>query len=60
MARFYSIRLQDALQGGTEVVREWGRIGSAGRVRNDPYASQEQAKEAARILALRKQRKGYR
>ena len=38
MARFYSLAVQADLLAGWSLVREWGRIGSPGRVRVDPHA----------------------
>lgn len=56
MARFYSLRLQGDLLAGLAVIREWGRIGRAGRVRVDLSADAEA--EALR-LAAQKRRRGY-
>ena len=38
MARFCALSLQADLLAGWSPVREWGRIGRAGRVRVDPHA----------------------
>jgi predicted DNA-binding WGR domain protein len=59
MARFYSINLQWALDRSVHLVREWGRIGSPGTVRCDPYDSAESAEAEAHKLIARKRRKGY-
>jgi predicted DNA-binding WGR domain protein len=72
MARFYSLRTQGVLHltqdGKTDtsldsnvaLLREWGRIGSPGKVRLDSVMNLDEAEaKAARIAAL-KRRKGYR
>jgi len=33
MARFYAIDVQEDLLGGFAVIRNWGRIGTAGQMR---------------------------
>lgn len=60
MARFYAAALQADLLAGWAVVREWGRIGSAGRVRADLYAGLAPAIAAAQKMAERKRGRGYR
>jgi predicted DNA-binding WGR domain protein len=60
MARFYALRLQPVLSGGIDLIREWGRIGSSGRVRADPMADLSAALDAAEALERAKRRKGYR
>ena len=59
MARFYLIETHPDLFGGVAVLREWGRIGRAGRVKLDPHADAASAEQAAAKLALRKRRRGY-
>jgi predicted DNA-binding WGR domain protein len=59
MARFYVLRLQGDLLAGWSVVREWGRIGRAGRVRVDPHAQLEIAETAVWNIEARKRRRGY-
>ena len=59
MRRFYSLGLQLDLFGGVSVVREWGRIGSGGRVRYDRFASEGQAVGALSVLLQKKRRRGY-
>lgn len=60
MARFYRLRvLQADLFGGSAVLREWGRIGSPGRVRLDPHPDEPAAVAAAARLQRAKRRKGY-
>lgn len=60
MWRFYRLGLQPDLFGGCSLVREWGRIGSPGHVRNDAYPSEGQAIDALITLARQKRRRGYR
>lgn len=59
MHRFYRMALQPTLFGGCTLVREWGRIGSGGRVRHDGFPSEGQAIDALIALARQKQRRGY-
>lgn len=59
MRRFYALDLQPDLCGGCTLVREWGRIGSAGRVRCDAYPTQGAAVDALLVLTKQKERRGY-
>ena len=59
MARFYRLRLQPRLWGGVALVREWGRIGSPGRLRADAHDSTEAAERAGERLMTVKRRRGY-
>ncbi len=43
MARFYAMTLQPTLFGEWALVREWGRIGSAGRIVSGRFASEQAA-----------------
>lgn len=58
--RFYSINLAPTLFGDWAVVREWGRIGQAGRVLETWFPDKAHAEQAGRVLAGKKQRRGYR
>lgn len=58
--RFYKMAVQPTLFGEWELMREWGRIGRAGRVRHDVYASAGAALDALAKLAKQKSRRGYR
>jgi len=60
MARAYAIDVQPELLGGVFVLREWGRIGRAGRVKLDFYADPVKALDAADRLVRAKIRRGYR
>ncbi|MDP2086022.1 MAG: WGR domain-containing protein [Gemmobacter sp.] len=57
--RFYRICLQANLFGGVDVWREWGRIGSPGRLRIEPCADVREARERQGRLAAGKIRRGY-
>ncbi|UOM37327.1 WGR domain-containing protein [Acuticoccus sp. I52.16.1] len=57
--RFYTLSVQPTLFGEWALVREWGRLGSAGRVRTDRYATAGQAIDALGSLTRAKQRRGY-
>ncbi|MDP2084234.1 MAG: WGR domain-containing protein [Gemmobacter sp.] len=57
--RFYRICLQANLFGGIDLWREWGRIGSTGRLRIEPCADESDARARQDRLAERKIRRGY-
>jgi predicted DNA-binding WGR domain protein len=59
MARFYVLDIQPTLFGEIALVREWGRIGSAGRVQSIPYPSETEAQAAYRRQLKAKVRRGY-
>jgi len=59
MARFYAISLAPTLFGPCAVVREWGRIGSPGTVREEWYDNPDLAAAQLARIAERKRRKGY-
>jgi predicted DNA-binding WGR domain protein len=59
MFRFYRLRLQPILWGGTALVREWGSIGSPGQVRDDHHPDHQAAIVAAAKLERSKRRRGY-
>ncbi|MCQ4159972.1 WGR domain-containing protein [Roseomonas sp. GC11] len=60
MDRFYRLRVQRELFGGWSLLREWGRRGASGQVRQDHYAAEGEARAAGLALARRKLRRGYR
>ena len=68
MAKFYRLALQGRLllapgipnTHAVDLIREWGRLGSPGVVRVDPFENEAAALAAGLKLAARKQRKGYR
>jgi len=59
MARFYCLHLATTLFGGCDLVREWGRIGSPGTLRRDPFETEQEAVQALQRLEQRKRRRGY-
>ena len=59
MARFYAVDVMPTLFGDWAVVREFGRIGQGGTVRNSLHASEAEARIEAAVLIRRKQRRGY-
>ena len=59
MARFYAISLAPTLFGPCAVIREWGRIGSPGTVREEWFDNPEAAAATAARLSLEKRRRGY-
>jgi len=59
MQRFYRVSLQTDLFGGCTLIREWGRMGSGGRVRQDGFENEEQAVSALVALSAAKIRRGY-
>jgi predicted DNA-binding WGR domain protein len=60
MARNYVLSVEQTLFDDAALVREWGRIGTAGRRRLDLYAKQADARTALRVWLARKIRMGYR
>ncbi len=47
------------MSGRVVLVRRWGRIGTAGKVRLDEYAGEGEALAAIQSLQTRKIRRGY-
>lgn len=59
LARFYIVAVVPTLFGSWSVVREWGRIGQGGTIREKEFIVAEDAIHAARACIDRKQRRGY-
>ena len=59
MARFYMLTVQPTLFGEWCLVREWGRIGSPGRVASTAFPSPDLAEAALDKCQRQKVRKGY-
>lgn len=57
--RFYSLHLAPLLFGGWSLVREWGRLGSGGTVRIDPFPTEQEALDELERIKEAKQKKGY-
>lgn len=60
MARFYRLSMGPSLFGDVCLVREWGRIGTSGRVRIDFYRDEGEATKAHDALTRAKRKRGYR
>jgi predicted DNA-binding WGR domain protein len=59
MARFYRMDIQADLFGEWCFVREWGRIGQAGQLRQAVYSSQAEARAALERQGRLKEKRGY-
>jgi len=59
MARFYKLDVQPTLFGEWSLIREWGRIGSAGTVRIEAHPTRGKADLALILKWAEKQRRGY-
>ena len=59
MARFYAISLAPTLFGSCAVIREWGRIGSPGTVREEWFDDMPAALSVVAKLTNSKQQRGY-
>lgn len=59
MHRFYRLDVQPDLFGQWCVIREWGRIGAAGRERSIPFPSPDAAAAALDEQRRAKERRGY-
>ena len=59
-ARFYYLDIQPDLFGNWCLIREWGRIGRAGKVLTRAYPSTADAEQALGRQQRRKERRGYR
>ncbi len=58
-SRFYALHLTPTLFGEWALVREWGRIGSPGTVRERWFETREQAQAALARLEAKKRKRGY-
>jgi predicted DNA-binding WGR domain protein len=59
MARFYVLSIEASLFGDATLIREWGRIGTAGQRKIELHDSKETALEALKMWLRRKQSRGY-
>jgi predicted DNA-binding WGR domain protein len=57
--RFYALEINADLFGDVLLARNWGRIGTAGRLRLDPHASFAMAQTALAKMERAKRRRGY-
>ena len=58
--RYYRMELSSDLIGRVVLLRQWGRIGTEGRRRLDPYPDPGAALNALARIADAKRRRGYR
>ncbi len=59
MARFYALEVERDLFGRHVLVRRWGRIGTAGKIRLDEHRGEGEALDALQQLHAAKRCKGY-
>jgi predicted DNA-binding WGR domain protein len=59
MSRFYSLEVERDLLGRVVLVRRWGRIGTAGKIRLDEHKGEAEALAALIAMQKAKQRRGY-
>lgn len=57
--RFYHMEIVPGLFGDWELVRNWGRIGSSGKVRTDWFDTEAEAMDARFDLHMKKAKSGY-
>jgi predicted DNA-binding WGR domain protein len=60
MNRFYALDVHADLINGWTLLREWGRVGSPGRVVVEPFEDEAKAAEASARIENAKRRRGYR
>lgn len=59
MRRFYVMTVQRDLFGGVSLIREWGRVGSAGKVMISYHRDEGQAVNVLSDIARSKHKRGY-
>ena len=59
MYRFYRMEIMRGLFGDWSLVREWGRIGSSGRVQIDWFDTEAEAKDVRFEIHMQKAKRGY-
>ena len=59
MNRYYRMRVERDLFGGTSLIREWGRIGTRGHMLIEPHRDEGEAITALMRLARVTRRRGY-
>jgi len=59
MRRFYRLDIQPDLFGRVMLLKQWGRVGTGGRMMMESFASEELALAALQRQAERKRRRGY-
>jgi predicted DNA-binding WGR domain protein len=59
MRRFYLMTVQRDLFGGAQLVREWGRIGSSGKIKTSYHVDEGRAVDKLAEIVCAKQKRGY-
>jgi predicted DNA-binding WGR domain protein len=59
MCRFYRLDIQPDLFGRVLLMKQWGRVGTHGRMVAESYESEDLAAVALQQQAERKRRRGY-
>ncbi len=59
MRRFYRLTVLRDLFGSAVLCKEWGRIGSAGKIQNLRFNDEATAVDALALTAKQKQKRGY-
>lgn len=59
LQRFYRMEIVPGLFGDWGLMREWGRIGSPGRLRTDWFDCEDDAKDARFTIHMKKAIRGY-
>ncbi len=59
MARFYALEVERDLFGRHVLVRRWGRIGTAGKIRLDEHKGEGEALTALQKLHAAKRQRAY-
>jgi len=57
--RFYSIYIAKTIFGDWALIKEWGRIGSPGTVREEWFDDEKQAINKAIVIVKRRLKNGY-
>lgn len=57
--RFYTVRVTPSLFNEWILIREWGRIGSGGTLRNNIFSTEEEALQKMKSVLKDKIKKGY-
>jgi predicted DNA-binding WGR domain protein len=57
--RFYTVDISQDMFGQISVSRNWGRIGTSGRLRYDPYPDIHAAQRALDVITKSKRKRGY-
>ena len=57
--RFYAIHITQTIFGEWAVIKEWGRIGSPGTVREEWFDEESQAISKANSIVKRRVQRGY-